>query len=359
MFKKIAIVLPFLLFCQIIGSNMMLRADVKVSAMTSFLDIKQTYWAHSEITFVVNKGYMSGKKDGTFQPNDFATRAQAASAIAKSINISVPADFKINFIDVPVNHESYEDIRALAYAGIIQNGNYFYPDVPLTRAHISKMVALAYQIEVDNKNRAHFGDYATTFWAKNYIESLADTGLITGITISKFSPMKSVTRAQLAVFVYRGIEFKQRIAKFERIYDYLSKDYIMTKNSYKAWTSEVVKYVNNERATRNLPTLLEDPALTQLAIIKAQDMVKRNYFEHKSPYYGNPWDMATVFDYEYSSFGENIARNFVSPKDVVYAWMQSETHRENILKKNYTVIGIGINKNATGNYVWVQQFASN
>lgn len=359
MFKKIGLALLFLLFCQIVSEHVVSHTVVNVSAMTTFSDVKQSYWAQPEITFIVNKGYMSGFGDSTFQPNRLATRAEAVSAIGRSLNISVPKSFKINFLDVPTHHESYDEIRALAYLEVIQNGDYFSPNSPLSRAQISKMLALAYQIEVDSKNKSRFVDYAPSYWAKNYIESLADVGLIKGTTDTKFEPNKSVTRAQLAVFIYRGLQFQQRVKQFETIYDFLSKDYLLTKNDYKAWTAEVISRVNNERTIRNLPALVEDPALTQLAIIKAQDMAQRNYFEHKSPYYGNPWDMASIFDYEYTSFGENIARNFVTPKAVVDAWMQSEAHRENILKRNYTSIGIGITKNVGGNYIWVQQFSSN
>lgn len=87
-------------------------------------------------------------------------------------------------------------------------------------------------------------------------------------------------------------------------------------------------------------------------------MINRNYFEHNSPYYGQSWDMATLFDYDYTSFGENIARNFQSPKEVMDAWMASDKHRSNILNENYTNIGIGIKPNENGNFYWVQLFSS-
>lgn len=102
----------------------------------------------------------------------------------------------------------------------------------------------------------------------------------------------------------------------------------------------------------------QDLALNQLAIIKAQDMIQRKYFDHYSPYYGYPWDMATLFDYEFTRFGENIGRNFKKPKDVVNAWMASKEHRDNILKDSYTYIGVGIKADANGNYYWVQLFSS-
>ena len=54
--------------------------------------------------------------------------------------------------------------------------------------------------------------------------------------------------------------------------------------------------------------------------------------------------MATLFDYNYTSYGENIARNFKTPQETVTAWMASPKHRDNILKASYTHIGVGIKK---------------
>jgi len=41
---------------------------------------------------------------------------------------------------------------------------------------------------------------------------------------------------------------------------------------------------------------------------------------------------------------------------VMDAWMNSDGHRKNILNANYTQIGVGIAKTASGQYVWTQMF---
>lgn len=86
-------------------------------------------------------------------------------------------------------------------------------------------------------------------------------------------------------------------------------------------SNDVIQLINNERQKKKLQPLSFDAALTQIAVIKAQDMVNRHYFEHESPYYGMPWDLATLFDYSYTSLGENIGRNIPSPEAAVKAWM--------------------------------------
>ena len=116
--------------------------------------------------------------------------------------------------------------------------------------------------------------------------------------------------------------------------------------------------MNAERAKAKLPGLVEDKSLCQIAVVKAQDFIKRGYFNHSSAFYGQPWDLAALFDYQFTSFGENIAKNFFTPKSVVNAWMNSTSHRENIMKPQYTNIGMGIRKASDGTMYWVQMFAS-
>ncbi|SOB90845.1 uncharacterized YkwD family protein [Ureibacillus xyleni] len=323
-----------------------------------YKDVKKTFWAAESIKSFVDQGFIYLKSDGSFKPNSIATREEAACAIARAMGISLESNFQLNAMDVPKTHPYYKEIRKLAELGIIQNNSKFNPKQPLNRAHISKMLANAFDIEVDQKNTKTFKDYSRTFWAKDIIESLADAGVINGTTNSTFSPNKSVSRVQLVELTKRAMEFRGKIENLDVAYDYLAKDYIATTVTSGNWAKEVVSLVNVERQKMGLPTLQNDENLQQLAIIKAQDMIKRKYFEHNSPYYGLPWDMATLFDYEYTSFGENIARNFKSPKEVVTAWMVSEKHRSNILKENYTNIGIGIKKDSNGKYYWVQLFSS-
>ena len=323
-----------------------------------FTDVKSTHWAASTIYDFVNYGYMKGYEDGTFKPNQATTRGEAVVIIARTMGIDLTTEYKPKFLDVPENHPYYRAISKLTEVGVISDSSYFYPNAPLKRSEITKMIAKAYGVEVDNQNQSSFKDLSSKFWAKDYIESLADANIVKGITGTTFEPNQNVTRAQMALLAKRGIAFKGQVEKLEICYDYLQKDYISTVNNYKQWESKILTLVNDIRVQNNVDKLELDPALTQIAIIKAKDMVKRNYFEHYSPFYGNPWDLASLFDYEYTSIGENIARNFTTPEETVNAWMNSPNHRANILKGSYTYMGIGIEKAKNGKYYIVQHFSS-
>ena len=359
MFKKtLSMIILFPLFLAVLCFGGVVNGNKALASYDLAKDVPQSHWASSSINHMLTKQYMAKYVDGTFKPEQVITRAEAAGAIARSMNSKLESSFSPNFIDVPNTHPYYKEICTLVALGVVQNSDAFNPEAPLKRMQIAKMIALAYKIEVDNKNKSKFNDVQDTHWAKDIIESLADVGIIKGVNANHFAPNQMVTRAQLAVLVERGLDFTQKVKKLEVAYDYLSKDYIPTVNFSTAWSQEVIRLINSERQKNKLPALAFDAPLTQIAVIKAQDMVNRGYFDHVSPYYGAPWDLATLFDYTYTSFGENIGRNIPSPEAAVKAWMASPSHRENILKANFTNTGVGIAKNSEGKYYWVQMFSS-
>ncbi|ADO56985.1 CAP domain-containing protein [Paenibacillus polymyxa] len=120
------------------------------------------------------------------------------------------------------------------------------------------------------------------------------------------------------------------------------------------FAAEVVKLVNNERSQKGLKPLTSNAKLTEVALAKAKDMSTNNYFSHTSPTYGSPFDMMKKFGVTYTYAGENIAMGQKTPQEVMKAWMNSQGHRENILKAEYTQIGV-----AYYNGYWVQEFTRN
>lgn len=120
---------------------------------------------------------------------------------------------------------------------------------------------------------------------------------------------------------------------------------------------QMVSLVNQARAQNNLPPLQVDMQLTNVARIKAQDMIDNNYFSHNSPKYGSPFDMMKSFGIKYVYAGENIAGN-QSVTGAENALMNSPEHRKNILNPNYTHIGIGIKKGGPYGNMFSQMFIS-
>jgi len=105
---------------------------------------------------------------------------------------------------------------------------------------------------------------------------------------------------------------------------------------------EVIRLTNQKRADAGLPALTFNQTLSSAAYTKARDMIDRDYWSHTAPDGTQPWSFFSKFGYRYRYAGENLARDFSSASSAVEAWMNSPTHRDNILNPKYKEIGIGV-----------------
>ncbi|MET9970890.1 CAP domain-containing protein [Streptomyces sp. NPDC006356] len=121
-------------------------------------------------------------------------------------------------------------------------------------------------------------------------------------------------------------------------------------------TAEVVDLTNRERARAGLQALSFDPALTTAAQAYSADMAARAFYSHTSPEGTQPWDRAAAAGSRMRAIGENIACGQRSPGEVVEGWMNSPGHRANILKRDFTHIGIGFAGGGPAGTYWTQLF---
>lgn len=106
--------------------------------------------------------------------------------------------------------------------------------------------------------------------------------------------------------------------------------------------SEIIGDTNKERQKLGLSILRENRALDLAAQAKAKNMFEENYWAHFSPSGKDPWGFISGAGYKFSYAGENLAKNFYNSGDVVEAWMNSPTHKDNLLNSHYEDIGIAV-----------------
>lgn len=103
----------------------------------------------------------------------------------------------------------------------------------------------------------------------------------------------------------------------------------------------VTDATNKARAEEGYSPLSRNAALDEAARLKAEDMALNGYFAHWSPTGVSPWHWFNEAGYTYAHAGENLAVHFTDSSEVVEAWLNSPTHRANIMSGNYSEIGIG------------------
>jgi hypothetical protein len=115
-----------------------------VGTDTKFSDVNRDMWYAEYIAFAVENEWINGYSDGTFRPDALITRAEAAKILARSIKLRISPRTISTFIDVP-------------------NSSVFVP----------------------------------------YIESLRDSNIINGKTLTTFEPNSHVVRTEASRIIYK------------------------------------------------------------------------------------------------------------------------------------------------------------
>jgi hypothetical protein len=125
--------------------------------------------------------------------------------------------------------------------------------------------------------------------------------------------------------------------------------------------SKVIDLVNKARIGQGLLALPENETLDKIAQNKLEDMIKNNYFAHTSPKGVTPWSWYEKESYDYKYAGENLAINFLTAENQQKAWMDSPTHKKNILNPLFQEMGVAVGAGEINNQmaiITVQEFGT-
>lgn len=106
----------------------------------------------------------------------------------------------------------------------------------------------------------------------------------------------------------------------------------------------LIDMTNQERDSLGLGNLEQNEKLNEAAALKANHILEEDYFSHWSPDGISPWHWFDQVGYKYTAAGENLAIGFLDSEEVYTAWLNSFSHRENILGPDYQEIGIAVAK---------------
>lgn len=115
--------------------------------------------------------------------------------------------------------------------------------------------------------------------------------------------------------------------------------------------------INQERVVRGLPALTESSQLDRSAQSWNDTMVASGNFTHGD----NFASRVSAVGYDWQTAGENIATGYLTPDQVVAAWMASTDHCQNILDPSFRNFGTGetpspVGSWASGPATWTQDF---
>ena len=120
-----------------------------------------------------------------------------------------------------------------------------------------------------------------------------------------------------------------------------------------SYEAKVIELVNAERTSRGLSALSMSSEASKAADVRAKEIVTK--FSHTRPDGSSCFTVLSQMGVSYKKAGENIAYGQNSPEEVVKAWMNSPSHRENILSTGFNEIGVSSYKVGSTIY-WTQMF---
>lgn len=127
-------------------------------------------------------------------------------------------------------------------------------------------------------------------------------------------------------------------------------------SEFAALEQSVHQQVNQYRSSRNLPPLKLDPQISQQARIHSEGMASGKVAFSHDGFEGRAKAIAKSLPYR--SVAENVAYNqgYSNPGgQAVQGWIESPGHREN-MEGDFDLTGMGITKNAKGEYYFTQIF---
>lgn len=360
---------------------------------TGFTDVPNSHYAAAAIKDCVAKGITSGYSDGTFRPTASVTRAQFCVMIARAFcpehlkQEETAANKALGWF-VPAAKALYDSgIDAGVLAATSFDEEYSSSEVmnrPISRYDMAQMldnVRWCFGSGMDPEQKeaaqAKIKDWSSIPEIyRSAVASCYALGVIGGQSDGTFGGSSTMNRAQACVVIQRmsryvdsntpaetpktpeapkAPETPKTPETPEKTPETPAETPAPSGTDLESMRQGVLELVNAERSKAGKSPLTLNNALCETAQLRADEIVKT--FSHTRPDGTSCFTALKGAGISYRTCGENIAAGQDTPASVMDSWMNSEGHRANILNGDFSSIGIGYVKAASGyGHYWVQMF---
>jgi len=156
---------------------------------------------------VYHHTFLVGYPDGLFKPERNVSRAEVAAALTRALGLGW-SDTKPSYPDVPATHWASGYIQIMTAEGIMIGdvSGTFRPDAFITRAEAATLLLRMLKVEpFHNLTVSSFRDVPATHWALGYIESMQKYGLIKGYPDGTYKPGTHILRSEFTAIADRAL----------------------------------------------------------------------------------------------------------------------------------------------------------
>lgn len=170
---------------------------------------------------VIAAKLMTNFSDGNFYPERLVSRAELAAIMVKAFRLDKrEAVNKANLVipDVPRSYWAFNDIQTVLKTDIMKGyrGNEFFPNQKVTKAEALAIFAQAYGVfqfpdeAVNEILASHPDEKSIPTWARKAIATVATEGFLNTDAQGNISPLKPVTRGDMAYVLSKYLQRQQR-----------------------------------------------------------------------------------------------------------------------------------------------------
>ena len=184
----------------------------------SFTDLPAQHWARDYIDPMVEAGWLTGFRDGTFRPDAPITRAQFATVLVNVFDPAIKRD-GIQFRDVAEDFWAAAAIQRAYRAEFISGfpDLTFDPNFPLTK--LQSLLALVSGLNLQAASAPDIGSltvYSDRLAIPNYAESATASATQLGMVFNypmpaELRPSRVATRAEVCAMVYQSLAIADKV----------------------------------------------------------------------------------------------------------------------------------------------------
>jgi hypothetical protein len=182
--------------------------------LKTFIDVPADYWARKPIEYLATLGIMGGYPDQTFRPDRSLTRAELAALLVKTKEFEVKKVTKKPFKDVGSADWSAPYVQVAVerkYVSGYPDGT-FQPNQRISRAEAAVVFAKFSGLYVKPKlSEDVYPDIKKSHWAAPAIAADKEAGLFEYLSTAKFGANEFLTRAEAAEILSKVPFVKDKI----------------------------------------------------------------------------------------------------------------------------------------------------
>ncbi|MFK7696031.1 S-layer homology domain-containing protein [Paenibacillus sp. HJGM_3] len=231
--------------------------QITIEVSERFTDLSSGHWAYIPIQEMVERNWLEGYADGTFQPDRLVTRAEFAKLLVLAFGLKTESITVPSFEDIaaPDWFTPYVEAAMPYMVGYLQpNGNVrFKPQEPVSREEAAMAVMMLggeSRSGEPSVGAVSFTDSSSiSAMARRYVAAAAEQNIVSGFSDGSFQPQGPVTRAQAAVILMRAIPVFEIVKKVEEKIDSIPVTNLLVQASSDRSRLQEVPDPNHQRMT--------------------------------------------------------------------------------------------------------------